>query len=114
MRPDNTHSRVADTFCLLLTLMHVPVLPPCLLCPVTVPQVTAAQLFQQAQVALRFDDFDAAKQALRQAVKLEPGNGALLDAYACLLAELGDDAAEEVLKQVRGGRGLHAGSMHAW
>ncbi len=63
-------------------------------------QVTAAQLFQQAQIALRFDDFDSAKEALRRAVKLEPNNPAWIDAYACLLAELGDDDAEEALKQV--------------
>lgn len=68
--------------------------------PMHLLQVTAAHLFQQAQIALRFDDFDTAKDALRRAVRLEPTNGALLDAYACLLAELGEDAAQEALLQV--------------
>ncbi|GFH22265.1 uncharacterized protein HaLaN_19706, partial [Haematococcus lacustris] len=63
------------------------------------PQVSAAQLFQQAQVALRFDDFDSAKDALRKATALEPQNASIIDAYASLLAELGDDSAKAALEQ---------------
>ena len=37
-------------------------------------QLTAEQLYQQAQIALQYDDYDAAKTALKKAVKLEPQN----------------------------------------
>jgi Flp pilus assembly protein TadD len=61
-------------------------------------QVTAAQLYQQAQLALRFNDVEAAQRALQQAVRLEPQNVHLADAFACLLAELGDDGAQVALE----------------
>eukprot|EP00955_Chlamydomonas_euryale_P103781 365522-Chlamydomonas_euryale.AAC.19 len=38
------------------------------------PQLSASQLYEQAQVALQFDDVEGAAEALRRAVKLEPDN----------------------------------------
>ena len=37
-------------------------------------QLTAGQLYEQAQIALQYDDYDSARSALRQAVKQEPDN----------------------------------------
>ena len=37
-------------------------------------QLTAEQLYEQAQIALQYDDYDSARSALRQAVKQEPDN----------------------------------------
>lgn len=37
-------------------------------------QLTAEQLYEQAQIALQYDDFDSARSALRQAVRQEPDN----------------------------------------
>ncbi|KAF5838153.1 hypothetical protein DUNSADRAFT_3348 [Dunaliella salina] len=62
-------------------------------------QVSAADLYMQAQIALQYDDIDGAKKALKLAVKLEPANAALLDAYACLLAEVEDPGALTALQQ---------------
>lgn len=60
-------------------------------------QLTAAQLFQQAQLALGFGDVDAGKSALKRAIKIEPNNSALWDVYASLLADLDDPGAKEAL-----------------
>ena len=40
--------------------------------PATTKQLSAEQLYEQAQVALQFDDYDSARDALRQAHKQEP------------------------------------------
>ena len=37
-------------------------------------QLTAKQLYEQAQIALQYDDYDSARDALRQAVRQEPEN----------------------------------------
>ena len=37
-------------------------------------QLTAEQLYEKAQLALQYDDYDTARDALRQAVKQEPEN----------------------------------------
>ena len=37
-------------------------------------QLTAEQLYHQAQIALQFDDYDSARDSLRQAHKQEPEN----------------------------------------
>ena len=62
--------------------------------------LTAHQLFQQAQLALQYDDFDSARTALKKAAKLEPSNIEIVDALGALLAEIGPED-EAVL--VRGG-----------
>jgi hypothetical protein len=54
-------------------------------------RLTPAQLLEQAQLALQFDDFDAARMALRKAVKLDPRNVECLDALGALLAEVGPE-----------------------
>lgn len=38
------------------------------------PKLTAAQLYEQAQIALQYDDVEAAADALKKAVKLAPEN----------------------------------------
>eukprot|EP00798_Chlamydomonas_sp_ICE-L_P014213 gene14213-20183_t len=55
------------------------------------PTPTADQLYQQAQLALQYDDYDSAKASLKKAVKLEPQNLEVLEAYGSLLAEIGDE-----------------------
>ncbi|KAG1672225.1 hypothetical protein FOA52_002926 [Chlamydomonas sp. UWO 241] len=54
------------------------------------PQLSAMQLYEQAQIALQYDDTEAAADALKRACKLEPENIMLLEAYGSLLAEMGD------------------------
>lgn len=53
------------------------------------PTQSADQLYEQAQHALAVDDYDAAKDCLKEAVQLEPDNVELLDAYGALLSEVG-------------------------
>ncbi|KAG2484624.1 hypothetical protein HYH03_016578 [Edaphochlamys debaryana] len=63
-------------------------------------RISAQQLYEQAQLALKFDDFDSARMALRKAVKMEPKNVEYVDALGALLAEVGpEEEAVEVLKQ---------------
>ncbi|PNW86960.1 hypothetical protein CHLRE_02g103050v5 [Chlamydomonas reinhardtii] len=63
-------------------------------------RVTPQQLYEQAQLALQYDDFDSARTALRKAVKLDPKNIECVDALGALLAEVGpEEEAVEVLKQ---------------
>lgn len=52
---------------------------------------TAQQLYEQAQLALQYDDFDSARAALKRAAKLEPSNVEILDALGALLAEVGPE-----------------------
>jgi len=37
-------------------------------------QLTAEQLYEQAQIALQYDDYDSARDSLRKAVRQEPEN----------------------------------------
>ncbi|KAG2436429.1 hypothetical protein HXX76_006732 [Chlamydomonas incerta] len=63
-------------------------------------RITPQQLYEQAQLALQYDDFDSARTALRKAVKLDPKNIECVDALGALLAEVGpEEEAVEVLKQ---------------
>lgn len=52
-------------------------------------QLTAQMLYEQAQFALQYDDFDAARTALKKAAKMEPMNVEIVDALGALLAEIG-------------------------
>lgn len=54
-------------------------------------RVTPQQLYEQAQLALQYDDFDSARTALRKAVKLDPKNIECVDALGALLAEVGPE-----------------------
>lgn len=51
--------------------------------------LTADELYERAQAALAFDNYDAALECMRDALELEPENLEVLDAYGALLAELG-------------------------
>ncbi|GIL82282.1 hypothetical protein Vretimale_7247 [Volvox reticuliferus] len=63
-------------------------------------RVTAQQLYEQAQLALQYNDYDSARTALRKAAKMDPKNVEYLDALGALLAEIGpEDEAIEVLKK---------------
>ncbi|KAG2454618.1 hypothetical protein HYH02_000459 [Chlamydomonas schloesseri] len=63
-------------------------------------RITPQQLYEQAQLALQYDDFDSARTALRKAVKLDPKSIECVDALGALLAEVGpEEEAVEVLKQ---------------
>ncbi|PNH10263.1 hypothetical protein TSOC_003022 [Tetrabaena socialis] len=63
-------------------------------------RLSPQQLYEQAQLALQFDDFDAARTALRKAVKLDPSNIECMDALGALLAEVGpEEEAVQVLRQ---------------
>lgn len=53
--------------------------------------LSAQQLFEQAQIALQYDDFDAARTALKKAAKMEPMNIVYVDALGALLAEIGPE-----------------------
>lgn len=54
-------------------------------------RLTPQQYFQQAQLALRYDDYDAARTAMRKAVQLDPRNVEYVDALGALLAEIGPE-----------------------
>ncbi|GLI63511.1 hypothetical protein VaNZ11_006496 [Volvox africanus] len=63
-------------------------------------RVTAQQLYEQAQLALQYNDYDSARTAFRKATKMDPKNVEYLDALGALLAEIGpEDEAIEVLKK---------------
>ncbi|GAX77182.1 hypothetical protein CEUSTIGMA_g4628.t1 [Chlamydomonas eustigma] len=65
------------------------------------PLLTAQQLYEKAQAALLYDDYDTAREALRQAASLEPENLEIVEAYGSLLAELGEqEQAVLVLQKV--------------
>jgi hypothetical protein len=51
--------------------------------------LTADELYERAQAALAFDNYDMAQECMRDALELEPENLEVLDAYGALLAELG-------------------------
>jgi kinesin family protein 5 len=53
-------------------------------------KLSAAQLYEQAQIALQFDDYEGARDALRRATQMEPENVEVVEAYGSLLAEIGD------------------------
>lgn len=54
-------------------------------------QLSPEQLYEQAQFALQYDDFDAARTALKKAAQLAPSNMVILDALGALLAEIGPE-----------------------
>ncbi|GFR51970.1 hypothetical protein Agub_g14496, partial [Astrephomene gubernaculifera] len=62
-------------------------------------QLTPRQLYERALLALRYDDFDSARTAMRKAVSLDPDNIEYLDAFGALLAEVGP--AEEAIQVLR-------------
>ncbi|GIL67164.1 hypothetical protein Vafri_20615 [Volvox africanus] len=63
-------------------------------------RMTAQQLYEQAQLALQYNDYDSARTAFRKAAKMDPKNVEYLDALGALLAEIGpEDEAIEVLKK---------------
>ncbi|GLC46815.1 hypothetical protein PLESTB_001800400 [Pleodorina starrii] len=63
-------------------------------------RVTPQQLYEQAQLAIQYQDYDSARTALRKAAKMDPKNVEYLDALGALLAEIGpEDEAVEVLKK---------------
>jgi kinesin family protein 5 len=65
------------------------------------PASVAAQLYERAQIALAYGDPDSALDALREAVRLQPRDSALADAYAALLAETGAGGPGDALAALR-------------
>ena len=63
--------------------------------------LTAEQLYEQAQAALAFDNYETALECFKDALQLEPENVEVLDAYGALLAEVGQrEQAIEVSQQL--------------
>lgn len=78
--------------------------------PTNTRQLTAEELYNQAQVALQYDDCESALEALRQAVSLEPENLPVLEAFGSLLAEMGDE--EQACSMLRRAIALSPDSGH--
>lgn len=53
------------------------------------PAPTAKQLYEQALLALQYDDFDSATKCLKRAAKQEPENLEIIETLGALLAENG-------------------------
>ena len=65
------------------------------------------QLYEQAQLALQYDDYDTARTALKKAAKMEPSNVEIVDALGALLAEIGpqnEAIAVSIILQIWGRR----------
>lgn len=55
-------------------------------------QLSVAQLFERAQLAMAVERYDAALECFKDALELEPENLDIIDARGALLAELGREA----------------------
>lgn len=55
----------------------------------TAPAPTSKQLYEQAMLALQYDDYDSAKKCLKRAAKQEPQNLEIVETLGALLAEIG-------------------------
>lgn len=53
------------------------------------PAPTAKQLYEQAMLALQYDDFDSATKCLKRAAKQEPQNLEIVETLGALLSEIG-------------------------
>jgi kinesin family protein 5 len=53
--------------------------------------LTAQKLYEQAQLSMQYEDFDAARTALKKAAKMEPSNIEIVEALGALLSEIGPE-----------------------